>query len=265
MTKAEEQKAKELEQLNSFMQTSIGFKWYQDCLITDNKQGESPDFILKTKSEKLIGIELTEFIVRNKNTNYTQALTTIGNQVRQYIKKQYNLDVSILINQHDKLLWSTKWSDHLKRAYDPGFSDIPPAKKFKEKLQEFVDANADNLKKNAFVKGWITIRDEHFQISIITFPSVSSGKFDCNVNNGGWCKENPIEDLQACIDEKNNKFENYIKKCDDCYLLVVLTGSSKGSFCFYTDKLLRHKYTSKFKEIFFYDVHEKQAYKLHTK
>lgn len=86
MTKAEEQKAKELEQLNSFMLTPIGFKWYQDCFITDNKQGESPDFILKTKLDKVIGIEITEFIVANKNTNYTQALTTIGNQVRQYIK-----------------------------------------------------------------------------------------------------------------------------------------------------------------------------------
>ena len=63
---------------------------------------------------------------------------------------------------------------------------------------------------------------------------------------------------------KNNKFENYVKKCDDCYLLVILQDSSKGSFCFYTDSLLKHKYISKFKEVFFYDEKKKQAYKLCT-
>ena len=66
------------------------------------------------------------------------------------------------------------------------------------------------------------------------------------------------------LDEKNNKFENYVKKCDDCYLLVILQDSSKGSFCFYTDSLLKHKYISKFKEVFFYDEKKKQAYKLCT-
>lgn len=265
MTKERDKKLEEQEYLNGFKGTNIGKQFYENCSITDVFEAkEHPDFILKTKSEKLIGIELTKFIARNKNTNYTQALTTIGDRVCQYTKKQYNLDISMTIEQFDKLLWSPKWNDHLKRAYTPGFSELPPTKEFKEKLQEFVDTNADNLKKNAFVKGWITIHDEHFQISMITFPSISSGKFDCHVNNGGWCKEDPIKELQISIDEKNNKFENYIKKCNDCYLLIVLANSSKGSFCFYTDALLKHKYISKFKEIFLYDESKKQAYKLCT-
>ncbi len=266
MTKEQDKKLEEQEYLNGFKETNIGKQFYENCSITDVIEAtEQPDFILKTKSEKFIGLELTEFIARNKNTKYTQALTRIGNQICKYVKKQYDLDISMTIEQFDKLLWSPKWNDHLKRAYDPGFSDVPPYKEFKEKLQEFVDANANNLKKNAFVKGWITIQDEHFKISIITFPSISSGKFDCHVNNGGWCKENPIKELQACIDEKNDKFENYIKKCKDCCLLIILVDSSKGSFCFYSDVLLKHKYTSKFKEIFFYDENKKQAYKLCTK
>jgi|InofroStandDraft_1065614.scaffolds.fasta_scaffold00013_214 hypothetical protein len=265
MTKEQDKKLEEQEYLNGFKETNIGKQFYENCSIADVFEAtEQPDFILKTKSEKLIGIELTEFIVRNKNTKYTQALTRIGNQICKYAKKQYDLCMSMTIEQFDKLLWSPNWNNHLKRTYDPGFSDIPSHKEFKERLQEFVSTNMDNLKKKAFVKGWITIQDEHFQISIITFPSVSSGKFDCHVNNGGWCKENPIEDLQVCIDEKNNKFENYVKKCDDCYLLVILQDSSKGSFCFYTDSLLKHKYISKFKEVFFYDEKKKQAYKLCT-
>ena len=263
MTKEQDKKREEQEYLNSFKETNIGKQFYEECSIIDIfETTEHPDFILKTKSEKLIGIELTKFIARNKNTKYTQVLTTIGNQVCQYSKKRYNLDVSILINQHDKLLWSPKWSDHLKRAYDPGFSYVPSPKEFKEKLQEFVDVNIEKLKEKTFVQDWITHHNEYFQITIETFPSISSGKFDCHVNNAGCCKEDPIENLQACIDEKNNKFENYIKKSDDCYLLIVLTDSSKGSFCFYTDALLKHKYTSKFKEIFFYDEKKKQAYKL---
>lgn len=266
MSKEQDKKLKEREYLDGFKETNIGKQFDKDCSITDVFEAtEQPDFILKAKSGKLIGIELTEFIVKNKNTKYTQTLTRSGNQICKYAKKQYDLDMSITIEQFDKFLWcSDNWNEHLKRAYDPGFSDIPPVKKFKEKLQEFVSTNIDNLKKKALVKGWITIQDEDFQISIKTFSSICSGKFDCHVNNTGCCKEDPIEDLQACIDEKNNKFENYIKKCNDCYLLVVLVDSSKGSFCFYTDRLLKHKYISKFKEIFFYDAHEKQAYKLCT-
>lgn len=267
MTKEQDKKLEEQGYLNSFKKTNIGKQFYEDCSIIDIFEAkEQPDFILKTKSEKLIGIELTEFIVKNKNTKYTQALTRIGNQICKYAKKQYDLDISMTIEQFDKLLWcSANRNDYLKRAYDSGFSDIPPHKEFKKKLQKFIDTNADNLKKNAFVKGGITIQDEYFQISIITFPSVSSGKFDCHVNNGGWCKENPTEELQARINEKNNKFENYIKKCNDCYLLVVSLDSSKGSFCVYTDELLKHKYISKFKEVFLYDERKKQAYKLCTK
>ena len=93
---------------------------------------------------------------------------------------------------------------------------------------------------------------------------MNSGKFDCHVNNAGMCQKDSIDELQNCINEKNNKFENYTKKCNDCYLLIVLTDSSKGSFCFYTDALLKHKYISKFKEIFFYDEKKKQAYKLYV-
>lgn len=267
MTKEQDKKLEEQEYLNGFKETNIGKQFYEDCSITDIFEvTEQPDFILKTKTGKLIGVELTELIVKNKNTKYTQALTRIGNQICKYAKKQYDLDISMTIEQFDKLLWcSTNRNDYLKRAYDPGFSDVPPVKEFKEKLQEFVSTNMDNLKKKALVKGWITIQDEHFQISIITFPSISSGKFDCRVNNTGCCKEDPIEDLQACVDEKNDKFENYIKKCEDCCLLIILADSSKGSFCFYSDVLLKHKYISKFKEVFFYDENKKQACKLRTR
>ena len=263
MTKEHDKKAKEQEYLNNFKETNIGKKFYEDYSIIDIFEAtEQPDFILKTKSEKLIGIELTELIVKNKNTKYTQALTRNGNKICKYAKKHYNLDVSIIINQYDKLLWSTKWSDHLKRAYDPGFSVILSPKEFKDKLQEFVDDNIERLKKTTFIQDWIMLQNEYFKITIKTFPSISSGKFDCHVNNAGRCKENPIEELQACIIEKNNKIENYIKKCDNCCLLIVLSNSSKGSFCFYTDIILKHKYTSKFKEIFLYDESKKQAHKL---
>lgn len=199
--------------MNSFKETNIGKQFYEDYSIVDIFEAtEQPDFILKTKSGKLIGVELTEFIVKNKNTKYTQALTRIGNKICKYTKRQYDLDISMSIEQFDKFLWcSDNWNEHLKRVYDPGFSDIPHNKDFKKKLQEFVSVNVDNLKKKAFVKGWITIQNEHFQISIITFPSISSGKFDCHVNNTGCCKEDPIEDLQTCVDEKIINLKTILK------------------------------------------------------
>lgn len=267
MSKAKEQKEKEWELLSNFIQTPVGYEWYKDCLNTDNSKKEDrehPDFIFNTKNGLSIGVEVTEFIVETKNTKYSQVLTRIGNKIYHYTKKKYGIDVSILINQYDKREFSPHWKDHIALVYDPGFSNFPSAKEFKVQLQKFVDINIEKLKEKTFVQDWITFHDEHFQISIDTYSFMNSGKFDCHVNNTGLCKEDPIDELQECINKKNDKLEEYLKECDECYLLVVLPNSSKGNFCYYTDGLLKHKYISKFKDIFFYDESKKQAYKLYT-
>lgn len=266
MQALKDQKLKELHYLNIFKQTPVGIQFYKDYSITDiYKAEEHPDFILKTASEKLIGIEVTELIVRNKNTQYSQALTSIGNKICKYAKKEYGIDISMLISQYDKRSFNTNWNDCMNRLYDPGFSNIPYIKEFKEELKRFVYINIGKLKKKPLVQDCIAIQNEYFKISIYTFYSINSGKFDCHINNAGKCKVNPTEELQDCINKKNNKFENYVKECDECYLLVILADSHKGGFCFYTNDLLAHKYTSKFKEIFLYDERKTLAYKLYTR
>jgi len=209
--KEKEQKEKELDQLTGFIRTPVGFQWYEDCLITHiskREDQEHPDFILNTKNELLIGVEVTEFIVETKNTKYSQVLTTIGNQICKYTKKKYGIDVSILINQYDKRVFSPHWKDHIALAYDPGFSDLPSAKEFKVQLEEFVDKNIEKLKISSFVQDYIMFQDEDFQISIDTYSFMNSGKFDCHVNNTGLCNEDPIDELQKCIDKKIIKLTN---------------------------------------------------------
>lgn len=53
-----------------------------------------------------------------------------------------------------------------------------------------------------------------------------------------------------------------MKHCDECYLLVCKPGVSKGNYCHFTDEILNHKFTSKFKSSFLYDVGKHSAIEL---
>ncbi len=68
--------------------------------------------------------------------------------------------------------------------------------------------------------------------------------------------------LQKVIEKKNQKYNNFMKHCDECYLLVCKPGVSKGNYCHFTDEILNHKFTSKFKSSFLYDVGKHSAIEL---
>lgn len=242
----------EQEYLEQFLMTTAGKKWYkQNCIVSIEKT-ESPDFLLKNIKGERIALEMTSFIAKNKNLKFTQSLMTIGNQVIAYIKKVYNLDVSILIDKLDQRKWSVNWNDHLELAYNPGFSVIPPLKEFKNKILAFVDKNIESLKKSFFVKDSIQIQNDYFNIAVSAYASLD-GKYDCHVNNAGQCIEDPFEELQDCINKKNLKLDKYVKKCDRCFLLIVVPGYKKGNYCHFTKKLKKHKFKSEFTSIFLYN------------
>ena len=75
-------------------------------------------------------------------------------------------------------------------------------------------------------------------------------KFDCNVNNECYSKEDPLDGLQETIDSKNKKISNYLKKCDKCFLLVYIPDVSTGNYCHFTNSLKKHSFSSKFENIF---------------
>ena len=204
-----------------------------------------------TEDNQKIGLEITKFIVKSKHGQALRHLMTIGNQACKYTQKQYGLDISILIDKWDKRKWCARtYKEMMEAAYNPGFWDIYNKNEIKSGIERIIDRNVEKLKQwPHLIKDTLQVQDEYFNITITTFPNMDN-KFDCNVNNECYSKEDPLDKLQETIDSKNKKINNYLKKCDKCFLLVYLPDVSTGNYCHFTNSLKKHLFSSKFENIF---------------
>lgn len=256
-------KIEEKEYLDCFLQTSIGKSWHEKHNIIKIEETESPDFIFETNDEKKIGLEITQFIIESKHGKAMQALATTGNKICKYSLNKHKLPISIIIDKYDKRKYEARTKEQiLEVCYNPGFIDRFNEREIKAQIEPIIDNNLDQLKTfPRLIKPWIKIDDEYLCFSISGFPDIN-GKYECFVNNECFSLENPFSPLQNVIEKKNQKYDNFIKHCDECYLLVCKPGVSKGNYCHFTDEILNHKFTSKFKNIFLYDVDKHSAIEL---
>lgn len=263
MNKNEKKFTEEKEFLDKFLNTKIGKKWYIENFIIQIIKHETPDFLLKNNDNETIALEITQFIAENKNLHYSQALTRIGNQLCEETKEKYNIKISILIDRYDKRKFSPNWNEHIDYAYNPGFSKLPSKNIFKNKLREILNKNINKLEKGILVQEWIQVGSDHYKISVHSFPSIISRKYDCHVNNAGQVKFNPFDELQNCINKKNKKVSQY-RKNNKCYLLIIVPDSKVGNYCTFTDELLNYKFISDFDLIFLYEEKTNISYILNT-
>ena len=100
MKKDDIKKQEEKEQVNLFFNTNIGKSFWTENNIINIQDNESPDFLLIKNDETKYALELTQFIVENKNTQYSQALIRYGNNLRRYASENYGINISILIDKY---------------------------------------------------------------------------------------------------------------------------------------------------------------------
>lgn len=60
--------------------------------------------------------------------------------------------------------------------------------------------------------------------------------------------------LQSIIDEKNAKYSEYRKKCDECWLIIVAPGFNCSSFYAFGEDMETICYTSHFEKVFFMEM-----------
>lgn len=239
-----------------FIRSKIGKEWNEKNKIVKKLDSLHPDFIFETANGKTVGLELTNFIV-SSNEYYaakhisTASLYTIGNQVCNYFKKEKGIALSIVIDIWDPRKWSNRYNDIIAHRYDPGFKDLDASiKKIKDVIikvlsQEPISSFDVPRKK------WIDIGNQKF---CITADRMYEPYTSVRVSNGGMCKENPFEELQAALNNKNDKYATYKNNCDECDLLVVSDDGSTGNFAYFTYKLESHKFTSVFRNVYLLDL-----------
>lgn len=259
MNKTEIKDLEEKEQVEKFFKTKIGQEWYEELGVVDYIKSETPDFKIKTVKSDTIALEITKFIAENKNLKFSQALTRIGNKICREVEKKYNIHIHILIDKYDDRKFSIHRKDLLDYAYNPGFSELPDTKIFKQKMHDVLKNNIEKLRQGWLVQEWIQVENEYFKISIESFACPWTGKYDCHVNNAGMVKPNPIDELQTCIDKKNNKTKLYSESCDKCYLLIYVPNAYDANYCAFDNLLFKHKFDSKFEKIFLYDDDTKNS------
>lgn len=251
-------KEEEINYLTQFLNTPEGKNWYQTYNFINRIDEEQPDFIFITQDNKRIGLEITQFIIKSKHGFAVQSLKRTGNKICKYIQDKYGFPVSMIIDKFDKRKYGARTrKEFLEAVYNPGFIDRFNEKEIRTKIEPIIEQSLEKLKNTPyFIKETIEVNNEWLTFSICGFPNID-GKFDCHVNNQCFSWEDPFKELQEEIDKKNEKFDSYLKNCDECFLLVCNPDVSKGNYCHFTDKLKTHKFSYKFTNIFFYDEDSK--------
>ncbi len=262
-------KVDENNQLNNFLNTLVGKNWYQSYNFQKHIETEIPDFIFITQDNRKIGLEVTEFIADTKQGHALKSLARIGNKICKQIQKDHGLQVSMLIDKFDKRKWCARTrKDFIEILRNPGFTNVfnKKEKEIKSKIEQIVEKNLEQLKVfPSLIKETIEVNNELLTFSISGFPNGHNNNFDCFVNNECFSREDPFDDLQKEIDKKNKKFDNYLKNCEECFLLIYSPDVSKGNYCHFTDKLNSKIFSYKFSKVFLYDEDSKTVICLKNK
>jgi len=78
----------------------------------------------------------------------------------------------------------------------------------------------------------------------------------------GWVNFNFNTELQALINEKNIKYNRYIKKCDKCWLVVIVDRSQRDEVFDFERDMQGEVFRSSFDSVYFFDIRQRKIYKL---
>jgi hypothetical protein len=219
-------------------QKEVGEEFPAGCVL----QGEKPDFVVHQPQAPL-GIEITELHREKGGTDrYTPAQKTgfsqkIVDDARQLCER-WGVPP----------LWVTVWIigglGHVQGRRD--------RKTLSEKLASLVQqwSNANPQDSRAWLKPW-DVLPEIFQIGIFR----RQGYEHLWEWNAGAVAVGPvsIDALQKRIGEKDNEFEEYRRRCNECWLVIVgdPCEPSMGADIGLDPAARTYKYRSKFDRIFF--------------
>ena len=236
--------------LNSFLKTNEGKQFVASNNIVSFSHPDRPDFVAISAEGKRIGIELRKFYYKTKHGDATQSLMTIGEKVCQYCRTKYYLNLELCFTLFDQRKFSPNFQDHYDLCINPGFTKLFNSNKLKEKIINILEEEIENIKKGLLVQKWIIQDGEYIKIDLI----ISLGNFVCNVNNAGFCKKDPIDEIQKAINEKNKKYSAYRNQCDECYLLLLIPSVAQGNYCYITEDTFKHKFNTCFDGLFIHNV-----------
>jgi hypothetical protein len=223
-----EQEKKSLNKVKNF---------YKNFPIGEIDDSESPDFIIRG-NKKRIGIE----IIRLFKDKTEQELNTLARENSQDF-----------IVAEAKKICETRKIKPLK--VDISFNSYPDIFKVNKKESAFQLAHSiiDNIpsnKKHISVKNKFDGTIPEIINSFFILHSSTMNKHQWLVLRAGRVSTDFISEIQRVINKKN-KYNIYLTKCDECWLVIDAPGNSPSSFFDPVDETINYAYKSKFNKTFF--------------
>jgi hypothetical protein len=212
---------------------------------------ESPDFLIR-KDTEIIGVEIVDYIRGENKEKSTERRNEvlwkkIANAAKESFESKHNIPLVIHFhwNQHHFL----RKSEVLHLAKDVVLlveNHIPT------QLFEDIRVGADEL------DGTLLENVIHF----ITITRVRNDKQSLwGFISSGWIEVQSME-IQHLIDAKSDKVQEYLRLCDDIWLIIVADGQFISSNIDLPEATTSNVYRSMFEQVLLYDRINKCIFQL---
>jgi hypothetical protein len=232
-------KQSELFYLNKFKESFSDFP--QGNISPD----ERPDFFVKAPNE-IVGIEITGFY-REPSSSTQHPL-----QQRESVRhKIITLAKSIYDN---KGLPSVYVNVHFDLNFHCRKSEVQP---IAERLAELAEQSLSNPKDE---KIWRVYDIQLKGILLLFVKKMKLAKSYWSAPLASFVPTVNPQQIQDILDEKNTRCEDYRKKCDKIWLIIVMDRFEASSFSMIQETTLKHQYTHGFDSafLFIYDYTDSQ-------
>lgn len=233
-------------------------KRYEEWRDGEEKRGKDkePDFLIKYPDETL-GIELTapykpegqgQVVSPQKREG---SLRKIVNNARRFYEERNNPHLKVDV-------W---FSPTFEKTQITG----KKAKELSQQLAKFVEKELPSANSPGFLieqpKGYLP---EIYNISITS--GVPKQNAQWTKQKPVWMKADFVADLQKSINDKNEKYEQYIVYCNECWLLMVADkwNPPQAFDVDFSGKVTDHTYQSQFSKTFYLEVTDESLIELKT-
>lgn len=211
--------------------------------------GENPDFVWQGLNG-LVGLEVTRlFKGVQKGEQPMQVQEAEQRRVVQLAQEIFEQRNTTCLD----VMFSFGWTNFSKH------NRMEAARRFAEAVESIIPSP----------NSWTTLEDDSSGDLILSQVSrIRVARFDVldencwTVSSFGFSQTNFISELQQRIDEKNSELHRYLKRCAQCWLLVVADGEGASSFFNPSDETKSHRYNSGFDRTFFMDVAARRVLEL---
>lgn len=209
------------------------------------EESEEPDFILKTSSCDTIGIELTEYFQKSgKKGSKLKQKEELINEIVEMAKKEFE-EIS-----NDKIMVSFNWSENLyvkgKEKQKIASNIAQLIHQHSKKLDGPIDIEYEDLPSQL---------QDIFSHSIEIYKNSGLQENEWNFIDAGIIGTT-FDEINKIISEKQKKIGDYLKKCDEIWLLIYTSIEPTISSSLTNkdlEKLKRHDFNSRFLKVIFYD------------